>query len=294
MNWNDLNLILTLSEAGSPARAAEMLGLSHSTVLRRLNAVEASLGTRFFERLASGYELTEAGETALKRAKNVKEEILALEGEIMGKDLKLQGEVLLTAPEGITRYLLGPILAQFGRLHPQIRINLKVTGTSLALSRREADLAIRATSTPPEHCLGRKICPFRYALFASRAYAKTVQRLPPSEYDYVMHQMALDNLPRSLWKNPADLRCVMVTDNLMALVEAVKQGRGAAILPYLAGDSEPGLTRLSEPIKELESQLWLLYHQDLRKTARVKALMNHLEAELFQHGPLIEGKKPAV
>jgi len=289
MNWNDLKIIFALAKAGTLSGAARELGVSHSTILRQINTIENRMDTRFFERLPTGYALTDAGEAALKVARGMDEEVQRLIGELKGKDLRLQGDIRLTAPEGISHYLLGPHLASFSRLHPDIHIELEVTGTSLAMDRREADLAVRVTPNPPENCIGHKICVFNYAIYAAPAYLERVPDRPFSEYEYIVHFLAL-NLPLpSIWKKPAQPKYLMKTNSLLTLVNAVKQGMGAAILPYLVGDQEPGLQRVSPPILDYTSQLWVLTHGDLRKTARVKALMGHLVQGLSKDKHWVEG-----
>jgi len=122
MDWNDLRIVLAICREGSLSGAAKVLGTSHSTVFRQIHAIEQKLSTRFFKRLSHGYEMTEAGETLLARAVRIEENILDLERELKSKDLRLEGGIRLTAPEGLTNYLLVPHLAEFHRKHPDIQI----------------------------------------------------------------------------------------------------------------------------------------------------------------------------
>jgi len=290
MNWNDLQILLTLANEKSLSAAALVLEVSHSTVLRQLNAIEERLQTRFFERFPGAFELTEAGEVALQAAQSVEEEVVGLLTQLKGKDHRLQGKILLTAPEGITHYLLPTVLDEFCKQNQEIQIDLNVTGTSLAMARREADIAIRATSNPPEYCIGKKICEFNYAVYASPAYIEKSDGLPLDQLGYIMHVLGLNLIPRSIWKKPSKPKILMQTNSLLALVNALKGGIGAGIIPYLVGDNEPGLVRISPSIPEMKTQLWLLTHMDLRKTARIRLLMESLFEGLSLKKGLIEGE----
>ena len=143
MEWNDLQLILGVGRAGSLAGAARLLSMNHSTVFRRLNSIEKTLGVRLFERFPTGYVLTEAGESAMRSAEIVEDEMHHLARELVGKDLRLQGKIRVTAPEGLSQKILGPHLAKFCQLHPDIQIDLAAMSGEVQLSRREADLALR-------------------------------------------------------------------------------------------------------------------------------------------------------
>ncbi|MDH5731620.1 MAG: LysR family transcriptional regulator, partial [Gammaproteobacteria bacterium] len=183
MNWEDFKIILAVARAGGLNAAAKNLGVSHSTVFRQLNAIEERFATRFFERLPQGYELTTAGETAVEFATSMEAGINDLVGKLQGSDSRLQGSIRLTAPIGITHYLLSSHIAEFRRLHPEIDIELIVTSNPLELSRREADVAIRVTKTPPETAIGRKVGVYQMALYASKAYLASVAEKNLTEYD---------------------------------------------------------------------------------------------------------------
>ena len=170
MNWDDLKVILAICREGSLSGAAKVLGTSHSTVFRQINAIEKKLATRFFNRLSHGYEMTEAGETVLARAPGIEDNILDLEMELKNKDLRLKGTIRLTAPEGITNYLLLPHLARFYQQHPEIQIDLIVSSDDLKLTQHQADIAIRTTTKPPATSIGKKVCDFNLGIYATEAY----------------------------------------------------------------------------------------------------------------------------
>jgi DNA-binding transcriptional LysR family regulator len=294
MQWNDLSIVLEICRAGTLAGAARSLGVNHSTVFRRLNNIEENMGVRFFERLPHGYVMTGAGEAAMRAAESIDDVVLGLSRDLLGKDMRLQGSIRVTAPEGLSLHLLGPCLEQFCRQHPEISIELVVTGSDLQLSRREADLAVRVTNDPPDSSLGRRLCCFRVTAYASRNYVKQMPRSRLEDYDWVISEDGADWLATLILNKelrpPA--RRVMISNNWQAAVNAAKRGLGAIPMPCFWGDSENELVRLIDPPEELTMDLWLLTHPDLRHTARVRALMTFLHDSLQSKVDLIEGREP--
>ena len=167
LEWNDLAIILAICRAGTLSGAARTLGHNHSTIFRRINAIEDKTSVRFFERLPDGYRMTEAGQIAMRYAERIENEVHALGREVLGQDMRLQGKIRVTAPEGITMQITPRLFAEFCRLNSGVSIEMTGGSFALDLSRREADVAIRATAKPPDTSLGRKICDFRFCIYSS-------------------------------------------------------------------------------------------------------------------------------
>ncbi|MEJ2107693.1 MAG: LysR family transcriptional regulator [Acidiferrobacteraceae bacterium] len=288
MNWDDLRVVLAICREGSLSGAARVLGTSHSTVFRQINAIEKKLSTRFFNRLSHGYEMTEAGETVLKRAEGIEEDILDLERELSGKDLQLRGSIRLTAPEGLTSFLLVPHIASFYQKHPDIQVELIVSSDDLQLSRHEADIAVRTTKKPPPYCIGKKVGDFNVAVYATQAYLTKAQHLDFPEYDYLRIDNGVDWFPAPYWTSSSPPRIVFKCSSIIAVTRAANEGLGAAVLPCVIGEKEPLLKRAAPPFKSA-AELWILTHADLRQTARVKALMEHLYECLSKEKSIMEG-----
>lgn len=293
MEWNDLNLILGIGRAGTLAGAARLLNMNHSTVFRRLNNIEKRLGVRLFDRFPSGYVLTEAGEAAMRRAEIVEDEMHQLSRELAGKDMRLQGPIRLTAPEAVSQRILGPHLAKFCELHPDIQIDLVAQNSVLQLSRREADLALRVTSQPPDTAIGRRICDFQFTLYAAHTYLKkNKKRIEAGDYDWVQTYEARDWFTQALWKKfgRPNANIVFISNSIIAALNVAREGLGVAPLPCFLADPEKKLQRLILPPAEMKMELWLLTHPDLRHTTRVKALMNYLYNELTAQADLFNGR----
>jgi len=293
LEWNDLAVILAICRTGSLSGAARTLGQNHSTVFRRINAIEDRTGVRFFERLASGYAMTDAGQTALRYAERIESEVHALSREVLGQDMRLQGKVTITAPEGLTTQFLPALLAEFWRQHPEVTIELAGGHAAFDLARREADVAIRATRKPPDASLGRKVCDFRFAIYSSPDYQKKNKGTPLAEQQWVMIPGVIDWLMPLVWKKreQAERQIVFACSTTLAIVNAVAAGLGTTLLPCYVGDADRRLVRIGEPAESLTIELWILTHPDLRHTARVKALMAFLFDALKEHTDLFEGRK---
>lgn len=294
LEWDDLRVILAICRAGSLVGAARALRQDHSTLFRKLNRIEERSGVRFFERLASGYAMTDAGEIALRFGERIEGEFHGLGREIDGRDARLQGTVRVTAPDGICTVLLPPILADFHRRHPDVIIELLESTAALDLSRREADVAIRAARKPPDESLAKKICEFRFAPYAAPAYLKSAGRRPLAEHDWVVLTSAIDWLIPAVWKNRAQAseHVVMHTNSTTAALAAARASVGLTFMPCYRGDAEPKLVRAGPTFDHLDMTLWIITHPVLRHTARVRVLMTFLEEALGRFSPLFAGLGP--
>jgi len=296
MQWDDLTILLAIGRAGTLSGAAQALKLNHSTVFRRLNRIEEDMGVRFFERLPHGYAMTEAGEAATRAAERIDNEVHGLTRELLGRDLRLQGTIRVTAPEGISLYLLSPLLNRFCARHPEIRIDLAITSSHLELARREADLAVRVTEAPPDASLGRRLCRFAVGFYASREYLDNNPHGNFNDYDWLITQGSIERLPPTVWNRGTSqqARVVMTSDNSRLLVQAAEAGLGVIPLPCFWGDGQTELVRVVDEPDEMRWDLWILTHPDLRKTARVRALMTFLYEGLQDSIDLIEGNMPRI
>lgn len=170
MDWNDLRYVLAIARTGSLAGAARRLEVNHSTVFRRLNAFEGRLGVRLFTRGPEGYVPTGAGERLLPRAARVEAEVDTMTREMVGLDDRVSGDLRLTTAPNLACAYVAPALAVFRARCPGVRVDLLVTAENRDLSRREADVALRATSRPPEHLVGRRVVAFPWWACAGESW----------------------------------------------------------------------------------------------------------------------------
>ncbi len=288
--WDDLRQVLAIARAGSLSGAARALGVNHSTVFRRLQALERRLEARLFERSRSGYAATAACEDLLAAAARVEAEVAALERRLAGRDQRLSGTLRLTAPDDIAARLLMAPLARFRAAYPGLSLELVLDNRMLSLTRREADLAVRPTLKPPQDLLGRRIGPLATAIYAAPERAgRGPAKWDPGQENWVGWDEGLGPPAVADWMR-RHVPAAAVTyraNSLLNLAAAVRAGLGLGALPCFLGD--PELTRIAAPDPALASELWLLSHRDLRRSARVRALSDFLFKSLRQQAAALAG-----
>ncbi len=293
LSWDDFRTIKAIAESRSLAGAAEMLGVNHSTVFRRLGQIEQILGSRLFDRNRTGYALTPCGEEMVGLAARMGEEIVAFRRKVAGHDLRPSGELRITTNDTMLVHLLTGILAGFRRKYPEIILDVVASNSALNLSKRDADVAVRATDRPPETLIGRRLAGIAWAVFAPEALAP--QDFDPAvdarRYDWVGLGDNLMALKPAKWLagHAGPERVVYRVNTVLGLAEAAAAGLGLALLPCFIGAATPGLMRLSAPDPALETGLWLLTHPDLRQTARVRVFMDFCAAEIARTRKALEG-----
>ena len=283
LEWSDLQFFVAVCERGSIGGAAQALGVNHSTVLRRIASLEATLDVRLFDRLPRGYALTTHGHELAAGVTGVQEQLDSAQRRVTGADLALRGVIRLTAPDTLLQRLLLPMLADFQRLHPQVQFEIVDNNQFLNLTQREADVAVRGSNTPPENLVGRRVGNIQTAPYASRAYLDGIA--PGQEEDdwrWVGHDASLSHLESAKWmrKHVPPERVGLRVTSLVAMGEAVRAGFGVGWLLCPLGDAMPDLVRLREPTADLDTQVWVLTHPDLKRVARIKALTDFLYEHL--------------
>jgi DNA-binding transcriptional LysR family regulator len=289
MEWDDLRYVLAVADAGSLAGAARALGVNHTTVLRRVGGFEKRLGLRLFERLPTGYVPTAGGEELVATARRVDETVVALERRLSGQDLRLAGPLRVTTTDTLMASLLPEILAEFHAVHPGIRIEVALSNQMLDLSRRDADVAIRPANDPPETLVGRRVGRIAFAVYGSRAYLKR-RRRDLAAHHWVAPDDSLAGTSVAAWMRKAlpNVTVTLRADSLLGLMRAAQAGLGLAALPCYLGDGA-GLARVQGPVAAMDTSLWILTHNDLRHTARVRAFMEFAAAAFRRRRAQLEG-----
>ncbi len=279
MDWNSLKFFIAIAENGSLSAAAKVLGINHSTAFRRINAFEKEIGGRLFERLSHGYELTPTGEELLVLAQKISNSFDDMERRIIGKDIQPKGTVKITAPNNIAYRYLPRYLAEFHHLYPEIHIELLASNLEFNMSNRQADIAIRATPSPPEHLVGRQLRTIAWSVYGSEAYEHE-SGLPNNLEELQNHRLigatgGMSSLPGFNWlemNHPKQIhvRC----DDLVSMSYFAESGQGLAFLPN--DQQRPEIKKLFTFEPGETSNLWLLTHPDLRYVERIKLVMQHL------------------
>ena len=283
MSWDDLRIALALSRAGSASRAADLLGVNQTTVLRRIDALEAALGVRLFERRSSGLTPTGPGECAVATAELVEREVLALCSHLAAHQRNLAGAVRLTTSESLAGRLVTPCLRAFHAIHPNIVVELITADERLNIARGEADVALRASSRPEgAGIVARRLPDAKWTVYCSRAYA--AERGAPggrSEipgHDIVGMEGRMAQLPGWLWLRDSapDTVIRFRSNSLINLVSNLKAGLGLGALPVMVGDAEPDLVRCFAPPPELHAEMWLIVREELKDQRHVRAFTEFL------------------
>ncbi len=292
LEWNDYKVVLAIHRTGGLAPAARALGINHATVFRQVNAMEARLDARLFDRHRSGYGLTALGEVALAAAEAMETQVHAAERRMAGGDLNLTGSIRVTAPDDMVQRLLLPLFADFRQRYPNIELEVIVDNRFLNLSRREADVALRPTISAPEAMTGINIGLLSMAIYGSGSLAEqaaggaALNALPWVGWEEGGESLRFGEFYRNRGLKPV---FAFRSNSLLAQVSAAEAGIGLAFLPCFAGDTSPMLRRLDQPDASLSTHLWILTHPDLKRAARIKAFMEHMATALRRKRGLLAG-----
>jgi DNA-binding transcriptional LysR family regulator len=297
MNWDDLRFVLVLSKAGALARAARALSVDHTTVGRRIEAAEAALGVRLFTRTASGYVPTAEAERLLGPMRQVEEAALAVERAAAADRDSLTGTVRVTSPETFGISYLAPRLAALGLRHPGLTLDLVPSGEVLDLGRRQAEIAVRFFRSRHENLVLRRAGDVAHGFYATPEYlARRPVRGPADLREQRILSAPLDPdalETRWLKRLGVSVQPSFVSLLSLALLGAARASAGLAILPRYLGDAEPRLRHVPMPDEPTEP-IWLTVHRDLKKTPRVRAVLDFLLESLEEDAELLTGNRRAL
>jgi DNA-binding transcriptional LysR family regulator len=279
MKWDDLQFVLAVEREGGLAAASRSLGINYSTAHRRLLRMERSLGMRIFNRRRDGYHLTPMAGELSQAARRIEAEVLALERQVSGADMRLGGTVRVSTSQLMGIYVLPGMFERFAARYPGVGVDVSVTDDLANLNRCDADVVIRATAKPPPYLSGLDSGPVTYAAYVHHSLA--ARGRPLSGYPWIDFAGADPGAPLSRWRQEIvpGAACSYRFDSAAAIHGAVAAGLGAAVLPCLVGETQAGFTRISEVRQQPGFDLWILTHSDLRKSARIRTFMRFIGAQ---------------
>ena len=237
LSWYDFRYVKAIAEARSLAGAGAQLGVNHSTVFRRLDQIEQHLGSRLFERGRAGYALTPCGAEMVNLAERMFQEIVGFERRVTGQDLRPSGELRITADEVLLRYLLSAVFVAFRDAYPEIILDIVVSNQRLSLTKRDADVAVRAAYQSPEPLAGAKVARIGWAVFGAASLAS--EPFDPvrdgRRHDWLAFADALSIARAAKWlQDHADATRIVYKINTMAgLGEAAAGGAGTGTVAVL-------------------------------------------------------------
>jgi molybdate transport repressor ModE-like protein len=283
-DWDDLQFFLAVARTGTVSQASRGMGVDHATVIRRLDNLEQSLGTKLFERNPRGYNLTQRGERLLTSAQAVEAETQKAERDIAGKDLVLSGVVRISSLEGFANFFLSARLPRLAAAHPDLAIEVIAIQQIVALSRREADIGI--TLQPPEsgRFVKERLTDYLLFVYGTKAYLANAPRIrsrsdlqqhPFIGYiDDLIFMRGLDYLDEIGARRPR-----IQSSSLHAQMEASLAGYGLCVMPHFMAVHHKALVPVLPREVFLRRTYWLVMPSDLADTARVRAVRSFIQSE---------------
>jgi DNA-binding transcriptional LysR family regulator len=279
MSPGDLEVTLALARAGTLAAAGERLGVDASTVFRSLQRIERGLGRPLFERTRSGYLATEMAAALAEHAETMEAALEAARAAVESAPSQISGTVRITTTDTVLHGLVAPALDGLRAEHPLLGFELH-TGNELAsLTRRDADIAVRATKRPPQHLVGKQIGPIRVALYgARRGGVRSFADVEAGRCDWIAPDDALPEHPSVVWRKRRFPKVVprYRVSSILSVLELVALGMGVGIVPLFLAETRKDVVRLTEALDECETELWLLTHPEARHLRRVGTVYAHL------------------
>ncbi len=281
MEWSDLRIFLAIAREGTLSAAARRLGQTQPTIGRRLRALETALGHTLFQRTVDGFVLTDEGAAVLGHAERMEEEALAFERQLTGSEAQLEGMLRLSSSDWFGTVMLTPVLAEFGRRHPRVCIELLTDARLYSLPRREADMVFRIKPFDEPEVISRRLLHIRYAL-----YGPTGIDMPrPGDgagAQLVTMDTAFTEMPDTLWLKRVlpNATVAFRSNNREVQAQLCARGAGLAVLPRPLGDATPGIVPIEIGEAPPGRDTFVGYHRDLRRLTRMRELLDLLVERL--------------
>ncbi len=290
-NWDHLRYFLALAKAGSLSQAARDLNVSHTTVLRRVKAIENELETHLFDHTSQGHKLTSAGESLYAEVNKMERAVNDIARKISGIDQEIKGPVSITTTDTLGFFVMPGIITQLQTQYPQLQVSLIAANKMSDIDNREADIALRTCLEPPDNLVGRRLGSFSFYACASRSYIDkhALTRFPDNtaKHHFIVLDESFDRAPFSQWlygRLHEDSQRT-IANGMLTAYRLCEAGAGIAVLPDYLFNQNGSLVplphsthRSSECI--FNNDLWLLSHIDLRQTARIRLVKNFLFEQL--------------
>jgi DNA-binding transcriptional LysR family regulator len=285
-DWNDVRAFLAVARSGRLTAAAGRLGVDHSTLSRRIAALEHALRSKLFDRSPSGYTLTEEGRRLLPIGEEMERLAIGAGEAIGGTSTSVAGTVRIGSPEGFGSYFLAPRIAGLKARHPRLTIQLVAAPAVFSLARRDADVVISVSRPPAGRLQVSKLIDYDLGLYAAPGYLRQAPDIASagdlSRHRFVSYIGELLHFPElDFLQHVAPGGTTSVeSSNLVAQLRATLAGAGLCVLPAFLAGEEDGLVRVLPGEINLTRSLWLTVHQDLAELARVRAAVAFIREEV--------------
>jgi DNA-binding transcriptional LysR family regulator len=285
LRWDDVRYFLELARQGSLTAAARVLAVEHSTVARRVTALEKRIGLRLFDRLPKSWNLTQEGEELLQHARRIEDEAHAFSRATLGVS-ELRGVVRISAPPVFASHFLVPRLAKMRQSWPGVTIEIVGEAREANLFRREADLALRMSRPTEPGLATRPLAEIGYALYATPEWIDRRQE----EWEFIGYDNSLRDTPQQQWldKQATGRPFALRSNDLAALHQACRAGLGIAALPHFLARDDQALVRIPGQGSRVSRSVWMVVHPDVRRSARVKVVADAV-VEMLRDSALVLG-----
>ncbi|MEO8385268.1 MAG: LysR family transcriptional regulator [Betaproteobacteria bacterium] len=280
---SDLEVLLALTRGGNLAEAGKRLAANASTVFRTVQRIEKQLGQTLFTRSRSGYLANDIALSIVAHAERIETELDAARAASQASQDEVSGVVRLTTTDSILQGMVIPKLAELAALHPRLRLELLASNDVANLSKRDADIAIRGTSKPPEHLVGHHLGRAQFALYVSKAlYEAKGREKDPNAYDWIVLDETMPDHPALRWrkKNYPKVMPRYYLGSLLALGEAVRCGLGVGMLSTFRAKNDPSLQPLTPILDECGIDIWILAHPESRHLRRIATVYTYFSKVL--------------
>lgn len=279
----DLDVILAMVRSGNLAGAGERISLDASTVFRSIRRIERGLGQRLFERSRAGYSPSELAQSLAEHAEQLEIQLERARSTVQAIPELVSGTVRITTTDTILHGLIAPALKTLDAHHPLLAYELHAGNELTSLTRRDADIAVRATKRPPQHLVGKHVGPIRVALFAAKkGSVQSYQDVEAGKAPWIAPDDALSEHPSVIWRKrhfpKASPRYSV--GSILTVAELVAAGMGVGVLPVFLTQTRTDLIQLTDIIDECQTELWLLTHPESRHLRRVATVFRHLSETL--------------
>ena len=293
MDWNDLRYFLAVYRTGSSSAAARTLGVQHTTVGRRLAALEAVLGTSLFTRTPTGLTPTSAAADILKLAEDAEQSVLAIERQVRSTEGQIAGVVRLTTSDAFAGFFVRHLEALYAE-HPALQVEVLTGNRNFDLAHGEADVAVRHAPTSDLDLISRKVGENGWSLYASDGY---LARCGPvvTEGDFRGHSIVafdgtLARTPGALWlaEHATAAHVALRGNSIAAVLNAAIASIGIAAVPCFLGDGEAVLRRLTPAVIGVRD-VFIVYHPDTARIPRVRRVIDFAAAVIKAEAKALSG-----
>lgn len=280
---SDLEVVLAVCRTGTLATAGERMGQDASTVFRSLQRIEKGLGLRLFERSRQGYEPGILAKELATEAEQMEVHLEAARSLTQMQPEQVSGSVRITTTDTILHALVAPALHELHKQHPLLSYELHAGNELASLTKRDADIAVRATRRPPNHLVGRHIGPIRLAVYTGTTTpVKKFDETVAKDYCWIAPDDALPEHPSVVWRKKHFPKVIPTyrVNSILTVAEMVARGFGMGVIPMFLAEENKQLRQVSGVLDECQTELWLLTHTESRHLRRVSTVFSHLADRL--------------